>query len=521
MNMLSVSEFAMHSPEHNSSLVEVVELSKRFGATQALKGVSIGFLKGEVHCLLGENGAGKSTIGKIISGLYPPDEGQVRFMNREVQINSIKDSQALGIAVVFQELSVLADLTVRENICLGSEGRVWRQPASTETGLVASLLAELDLNVDLDVRTGDLPIASQQLIEIAKALIKSPRLIILDEPTAMLNANEKSKLYQVIHRLKQQGIGIIFVTHHLEEVMQLADRVSIMRNGQLIDSLLISQVNDQAHLSELIAGRQLKGAATRTARVFSQAPVLTVKGVRGAPAEGIAVRRGEIVGLYGVVGCGRELIMDAVVGLAPKSGLELHLNGSSYAPTTPAKAAQQGIAFLPTGRAANCVFGAMSIRENLSIQHLYKVSRLGWINLKRERQEVEARVSEVRTRLATPEQPLTDLSGGNQQKVLLARCLTYSSSLLVLEDPTAGIDIGAKEEIHNLLRKLTDEGLSILLISSDLPETLQLSDVIHTMYQGAIIGTYEQPESEETPAILRDVLGGAVHRNEDNHHGDD
>lgn len=521
MNMLSVSEHAMHSPEHKAALVEVVGLTKSFGATQALKGVSISFRKGEVHCLLGENGAGKSTIGKIISGLYPPDEGQVRFMDRDVQISSIKESQAMGIAVVFQELSVLADLTVRENICLGSEGRVWRQPDGKEIGVVTSLLQELDLNVDLNMRTGDLPVASQQLIEIAKALIKSPRLIILDEPTAMLNANEKTKLYQVIERLKAQDIGIIFVTHHLEEVMQLADRVSIMRNGQLIDSLLISQVNNQAHLSELIAGRQLNGTTARTPRVFAPTPVLSVKGVQGAPATEIAVRRGEIVGLYGVVGCGRERIMDAVVGLSPKSGFELTLNGITYAPRTPAKAAQQGIAFLPTGRAANCVFGDMSIRENLSIQHLPKVSKLGWIDLKRERQEVGARVNEVRTRLSTPEQPLTDLSGGNQQKVLLARCLTYSSSLLVLEDPTAGIDIGAKEEIHNLLRKLTNEGLSILLISSDLPETLELSDVIHTMYQGAVVGTYLHPESEHTPAILRDVLGGTVHRNEEFQHGDD
>lgn len=500
-------------------LVEVRNLSKAFGATQALKDVSLSFYQGQVHCLLGENGAGKSTIGKIICGLYPQDDGKVLFRAAEAQVRSIRDSQALGVAVVFQELSVLPDLTVRENICLGSETRLWRSAPGSEIQTVKGLLDELDLDVDLDIRTGDLPVASQQLIEIAKALIKSPRLLILDEPTAMLNANEKAKLYRVIDRLKGQGIGIIFVTHHLEEVMQLADQVSIMRSGQLVQSASISSIRDQDHLSELIAGRRLAGTVTRTARRCDSAPVMTIHGVAGAPVAGIEIKRGQIVSLYGVVGCGREQVMDAVVGLAPRTPLLIEIDGAKYCPKSPAHAAERGIAFLPTGRAANCVFADMNIRENLSIQYVRSFSRFGWINAKRERDDVAKRVAEVRTRLATPEQPLTDLSGGNQQKVLLARCLTYSTSLLVLEDPTAGIDVGAKEEVHNLLRTLTDQGLSVLLLSSDLPETLSLSDVVYTMYHGSVAGFYPQPDPQLTPEILRDVLGGTVQRSEELIHG--
>jgi ribose transport system ATP-binding protein len=498
----------------DTPVLDVENIHKQFGPTQALNNVSVRFAGGEVHCLLGENGAGKSTLGKIIGGLYTADKGQVRLAGKPVRFRSIADARACGISMVFQELSLAPDLTVLENICLGSEGGrnpLRRLRRSAEEDKCLALSSRLGLNVDLDRRTGDLSVANQQLVEVAKAISWAPRILVLDEPTSMLGRAEKSRLLQMIATIRADGVAVIFVTHHIEEVLQLADRASLMRDGSIVEQFAVTRDTDADYIVRKLAGTRLAQKAPRPSRSESADTLLMLKGIPTALAEDVAVRKGEIVGLYGVAGCGRETIAKNVVGLARSPDVEMVLDGKAFTPGSPAEAGKAGVAYLPSGRAANSILPTRSIRENLLLgQRVHR--RFGMIRARKERAFADDELIRLGTRYRNQEQLITSLSGGNQQKVVLGRCMGRGHKLLVLEDPTAGVDIKAKEDIHELIRQRTSAGVGVILVSSELEETIKLCDVVYTVCDNTIVGKYRSPTSSDEPAIVADILSDASPR---------
>lgn len=495
-----------------SEIVVLEHLSKRFGSTQAVKNVSLSFRAGEVHAVLGENGAGKSTVGKIIGGLVEPDEGKIFVDGKETRPRSVAEARSLGIAMVFQELSLVPDLTVRENIYLGMESA--RHPFSllqrkTEEERCLALFAEYNFDFDLNSRARSLSVANQQLIEVVKALARKPRVLILDEPTAMLGVRENEKLLGIIRSARSRDVAVIFITHHAEEVVKVADRVSLMKDGALVESFAMTEDIDAAFIVGKLVGRSGSMAGRKQApslgrEVFA---IHNLSGLRDKLAD-ISVSAGEVVGLYGVVGSGCERIGRAVVGLADIRPTTMMLMGTSYRPSSPAQAARNGVSYLPSGRAANCVLPSRSTRENLMISQLDQTQISGVIRNGIERELTKSLLARFRTRYADYDEAITSLSGGNQQKVMIARSLGRASKLIVLEDPTAGVDVGSKQDIHELVRERAASGLAVFLISSDLLETIAISDVIYTVIRGQIVRKYEHPTIEDEASIIADVLGG-------------
>src|SRR5262245_45344110 len=495
-----------------SELVFLDHISKLFGSTQAVKDVSLRFCAGEVHAVLGENGAGKSTLGKIMGGLVQPDEGTVFVNGRETRLRSVAEARNNGFAMVFQELSLVPDLTVRENICLGIEAV--RHPFSlidskAEVERCSALFEEYEFDFDLNARARSLSVANQQLIEVVKALVRKPRVLILDEPTAMLGVRENEKLLSIIRSARSQGLAVVFITHHVEEVVEVADRVSLMKDGALVESFLMSKDTDADFIVRKLVGKsRSKGGAKQA--LGSGRQVLTIHDLSGLLSERveISVSAGEVVGLYGVVGSGCEKLGRAAVGLADIRPSRMRLMGDDYKPGNPAAEARAGVSCLPSGRAANCVLPSRSTRENLMISQLDQIQAYGITKNLAERELTQSLLTRFRTRYANFDDLITSLSGGNQQKVMIARCLGRTSRLVVLEDPTAGVDVGSKQDIHELIRSRAASGLAVLLISSDLLETIAICDAIYTVIRDRIVRKYERPTIEDEAQIIADVLGG-------------
>ena len=502
---------AENSASAASDLVVLEHISKRFGSTQAVRDLSLSFHAGEVHAVLGENGAGKSTVGKIMGGLVRPDAGKLLVDQRETHLENVAHACNLGIAMVFQELSLVPELTVRENICLGMESS--RHPfsllqKSREVQRCQSLLAEYDFDFDLDVRIKLLSVAGQQLIEVLKALARRPRVLILDEPTAMLGVREKQKLLHIIRNAKSRGVATIFITHHVEEVVEVADRVSLMRDGVLVESFAMSKEMSVPLIVDKLVGKSQAAKKTRQ-RPPTADEALSISGLRGQDGKDfeISVSAGQVVGLYGVVGSGCEKIGRAAVGLEDIRPTIMKLMGKSYRPANPAHAAARGVSYLPSGRAANCLLPSRSTRENLMISQLDQIQRLGLLRDGHERELTQSLLGRFRTRYANYDSLITSLSGGNQQKVMIARCLGRTSKLIVLEDPTAGVDIGSKQDIHELIRERAASGLAVLLVSSDLLETIAICDVVYTVSNGKFVRRYDQPTLDDEAGIVADVVG--------------
>lgn len=503
-------------------MIQVRNLTKRFGATVAVANVSAQFYPGEIHCLLGENGAGKSTLGKIIGGLHQPDEGQVEVDGQVQVISNPKIAHRLGLAVCYQELSLARHLSVRANLCLGAEAI--RQPFTRidkrgERVQAEEVLRRLGLDVDMEQAVGELPVAQQQLVEIGKALMLKPRTIVFDEPTAMLGAVEKRKFLDVLRQLRQEGVAAILITHHIEDVMAVSDRVTIMRNGKVVDSFPMRPEITAEEVVERLTGkkrdRQLGGNPSRE---FEGKPILEIDNLRwrnGSKAP-IRISRGQIVSLYGVVGCGAEGIMASLAGQPVKSSAVFRLSSRAYKPSSAAQALRGGVAYLPAGRAANCILPQRSIKENLVLSHLQRHSRFGVISHGAEERYAQASLRDAGVKFQDASLPITSLSGGNQQKVLLARAMAAAGELLLLEEPTAGVDIDAKAQIHARIQEAAAKGMTVLLMSSDLEETIALSDVIYTLYRSEVAGEYHAPDVTDQPDIIADVLGQSssaqVHR---------
>ncbi|NUQ19472.1 MAG: sugar ABC transporter ATP-binding protein [Gemmatimonadaceae bacterium] len=490
----------MQSP----SLVEVRGVEKRFGGVHALRGVDLDVRAGEIHALVGENGAGKSTIINILAGAVRRDTGTILLDGAPVDFHSPADSQAAGIAVIHQELSTLPTLSIAENIWAGRmPSRLgWVDQRST-FDRSASLLEEVGLDAAPWTRVSELATSQQQLVEIAKALSRRARLLIMDEPTASLTEHEVQRLLALVRRLRDGGVSVLYVSHRLAEVFAIADRISVMRDGCTVRTMDRADA-DPAGVVALMVGRALAARAAATPHALG-APVVELRGLsrHGAVHDvSFAVRRGEIVGMAGLVGAGRSETARLIFGADRADAGEMLIDGQPVALHSPRDALAAGIGMVPEDRKQLALFIDAPVRWNVSMARLPAISPGGIIRHGRERALAEDFVERLRVRTPDTLTPVRHLSGGNQQKTVLARWLAIRPRLLILDEPTHGVDVGAKAEIYALIRSLAAEGIGILLISSELPEVLDLSDRIVVMRGGRVAATLDRAAADERTVMM-------------------
>ena len=486
-------------------LLKASNLSKSFGGVHALKSVSFELRTGEVHALVGENGAGKSTLIKIITGAVQPDNGTLELDGQSIVHNDPVASGRMGIAAIYQQPALFPDLTVAENVALGMEGGgAWRCVRWNERRLKArELLARVGAVIHPDAVVSELTMPQQQLVEIARALGAQARVLIMDEPTASLSEREVDKLFEVVRDVRAAGVGVIYISHRLDELYQVADRVTVLRDGAVVVTRLMREV-DRAELVRLMVGRELTAVFPKQAVSVGE-PVLDLRGL-GSRAAGVAgidmtVRAGEIVGLAGLVGAGRTELARVLFGLTPADTGQVVLRGKPVAVNSPMRAIELGIAYVPEDRRRHGVILELPIAANTSLAVLKQISAGGRLHFARERALASSMVERLAVKTPSVDTPASHLSGGNQQKVAVARWLATEPAVLILDEPTQGIDIGAKAEIHRLMGELAARGMAIVLISSELPEVLGMSDRIVVMRGGTIVGTISRADATQEKVL--------------------
>ncbi|MCA9731555.1 sugar ABC transporter ATP-binding protein [candidate division KSB1 bacterium] len=466
------------------------EIDKSFPGVHALDSAWLDLYAGEAVALLGENGAGKSTLIKVLSGAHSPDTGRILLQGEEINITTPQIAQQLGIAVIYQEFNLIPSLTARENIFLGQE--------KTKNGFISKkdeqknareLFDRLDLKIDPETRCRDLTVAQQQIVEIAKALATNAKIIIMDEPSATLTIQEVTKLFEIIRELKSQGIAIVYISHRLDEIFEIADQVTVMRDGKTIDSQPIEGLT-RSRLIELMVGRKVENEFPKVAAQIGEEQLMVRGLVSGAVVKNISftVRKGEVLGITGLVGAGKTEVARLIFGADKPDSGEIQLNGMPMKFRHPSDAIKQGICLLTEDRKAQGLLLGQSVRENFALPNLEHWSKFGFIDRSAERDSFSSYVSDLRIKIPHMEQLAKNLSGGNQQKVVLAKWLEAHSKVIIFDEPTRGIDVGAKYEIYLLMNKLAANGKSIIMISSELPEVLGMSDRILVMHEGAISG---------------------------------
>ncbi|GHE62301.1 sugar ABC transporter ATP-binding protein [Streptomyces capitiformicae] len=482
---------------NSDELLRIEGIRKTFPGVVALDGVDFDLRRGEVHVLLGENGAGKSTLIKMLSGAYRPDAGRVFVEDREVTIHGAQDSERLGIATIYQEFNLVPDLTVAENIFLGRQprrfGMIDRKRMETEA---AGLLERVGVNVSPRARVRELGIARLQMVEIAKALSLDARVLIMDEPTAVLTTEEVEKLFAIVRRLREDGVGIVFITHHLEEIAALGDRVTVIRDGKSVGQVPAATPEDE--LVRLMAGRSIDQQYPRQQPDAGEALLV----VEGLTRDGVfhdvsfEVRAGEVVGIAGLVGAGRTEVVRAVFGADPYDKGAVKVAGAPVRKDDVNAAMAAGIGLVPEDRKGQGLVLDASVEENLGLVTLRGATKGGFVDLRGQRANAARVAEQLGVRMAGLHQHVRTLSGGNQQKVVIGKWLLAETKVLILDEPTRGIDVGAKVEIYELINELTAAGAAVLMISSDLPEVLGMSDRVLVMAQGRIAG--ELPAAEAT-----------------------
>ena len=474
-----------------SDLLAAFGLTKAYGGVPVLSAVDFDVRGGEVHALVGENGAGKSTLIKIIGGAVRPDAGRVTLDGAPLPVGDPRAIRARGISIVYQEFTLVPELTAAENIFLGRErGAAWLRRAEMNRD-AARVFGELDVDVRADARVGSLTVAHQQMVEIARALAGEARVLILDEPTASLSGREVDRLLAVVRRVRERGLGVVFISHRFDEVFALADRVTVLRDGRRVLQEPAAAL-DRASVIRAMVGREL--SEEFPPRTTSPGAVaLEVQGLtagRRCVDVSLSVRRGEIVGLAGLVGAGRSSVGLAIVGATPASGT-IRVGSSPARFRSPAEAIAGGVAYLTEDRKRRGLFPLMSTSANVTIARIGAFARAGILSLARERAAARTAAAEVGLKLQALAQPAGTLSGGNQQKSLVARYLLRHPHVVILDEPTRGVDVGARAEIYALMTRLTAQGMAILMISSDLPEVLGMSDRIVVMREGRVAGELE------------------------------
>jgi rhamnose transport system ATP-binding protein len=492
------------APTAQEPLLALDGISKTFPGVQALEDVRFSMRAGEVHALLGENGAGKSTLIKIISGVHRPDAGTIRIDGEAIELATPHEAQARGIATIYQELSLYPELTVAENIFMGHAPRKRVGPVSvvdwrTMQGRARELLASLDIR-DMDVRrkVGTLNVGNRQRVEIAKALSINARILIMDEPTAALTESDVERLFEIVRLLKRRGVGIIYISHRLQEVFELGDTVTVLRDGRYVDTREVASTNED-QLIRMMVGRTITDLFPKLPTEIGS-DVLEVRDLtQGTQTRNVSltVRAGEIVGLAGLVGSGRSELAQVIFGIHPAESGQILLDGNPVRITSPSQAMKLGIAYVPEDRGTQGLVRQMRIRENISMAVLGTLVRRGFVDRAAEKRLALDTIRQLTIRATSPEQAVAKLSGGNQQKVVVGKWLASTPRLLIVDEPTRGVDVGAKAEIHRLLSELAQQGLGILMISSELPEVLGMSDRILVMRQGRLVAEFGRAEATQ------------------------
>ncbi|MCX7642716.1 MAG: ATP-binding cassette domain-containing protein [Armatimonadetes bacterium] len=474
-------------------------IGKSFGGIQALKSVDLELKSGEIHALVGENGAGKSTLIKIAGGVFPPDEGSILIDGIKVRFSDPRDAQLHGIVVIHQTPNLCQHLSVAENILLGHLPTRWGIVQWKRAFQMASeVIAQLGVSLPLSEPVGNLPPSQQQLVALARALSLQAKWLILDEPTASLSRSEVERLFSILRQLKAKGVGILFVSHRLEEVLELSDRITVLRDGEKVATIPTAEASRE-RLIELMVGKAPEAIAresdlsgiqkTEKAELLLEMRNVSVAGF--VKNVNLTVREGEIVGLFGLVGAGRSELVQAIVGLRQISGGQVIWKGKRVLFRSPQDALSEGIAYLPEDRLQQSLLQSRSIRENIGLPNLGRFSRWGVVDERVERELAQKQAENLKVKMATVEQPTRELSGGNQQKVALAKWLLADPKLLILDEPTHGIDVATKAEIHRLILEWKRRGKTILIVSSELEELQQLCDRIVVMRGGEVVGEFE------------------------------
>ena len=461
--------------------IEMRGIDKSFGGNAVLKGAGFLLDDGEVHALMGENGAGKSTLMKILTGVYTKDAGQVIVDGKEVCYNNPQEAEKAGIVFIHQELNVLFDLTVEENMFLGKEIKkafgICDRKAMRKR--VQEILDMLGVDIDPSQRMDELSIGQQQMIEIAKALMVDAKVIIMDEPTAALTQSETEVLFEVVNSLRKKGVSIVYISHRMEEIFELCDRITILRDGTYIDTKRIADI-DMNDIVKMMIGREIgERYPPRDAKIGDVA--FEVKNLNCPGAfENVSfdVRAGEVLGVSGLMGAGRTEIMQAIFGNMPHVTGQIFLDGKEIKNKNPQQAIENGIGFITEDRKVEGLMLEESIMKNISLANLGRISKNGVINKKKEQELVNKGIEELKIRCFGPQHECDNLSGGNQQKVVFAKWIYTNPKVLILDEPTRGVDIGAKKEIYNIINELAAKGVAIIMVSSELPEVLGMSDSV-------------------------------------------
>ncbi len=488
--------------------LEIKSVSKRFGATQALDAVNLALYPGEIHALLGENGAGKSTLIKTMTGIHQPDSGEIMVEGQSISIRSSAGAQAHGIAAIYQEPLVFPDLNIAENIFISHRNRGAFMNWGKLYRDAEAVLNRLDVSMDVRAQARGLPLAAQQTVEIAKAISMNVRVLIMDEPTASLSAHEVEQLFRIIHNLRADGVAILFISHRMDEVFSIADRITVFRDGQFISSNPAGDITPEQAIRDMV-GREMGEIFTKEPSIKGE-PVLSVRDLSlPGTYEGMNfdVHAGEVLGFAGLVGSGRTNVALALFGIDPADSGQILLDGNPVNITSPKQAIDLGIAYVPEDRRQHGLILELPIATNISLPMLNSyASNIGIVQ-----QDEESKVAEEyrqKFSIRTPSINLLagKLSGGNQQKVVLSKWLNTNPRLLILDEPTRGIDVGAKEEVHRLISDLAQQGIAILMISSDLPEVLAMSDRILVMREGRQMGIFSREEANQE-TIMTAAMG--------------
>lgn len=493
----------------NDVILKTENICKKFPGVVALDGINFELKKGEVHALLGENGAGKSTFVKILSGAHKKSEGKIFFNGNEIDIVNPKESQNIGISIIYQEFNLVTYLSVAENIFLGREplkknGLIDKKLLTEQS---RALLEKLEVNIDPSSKVSSLGVAEKQMVEVAKALSLDSKVLIMDEPTSALTEKEIRKLFETVSILKEEGVSIIYISHRLEELFEIADRVTVLRDGTYVGTYDINGTNKD-ELITLMVNRELKELfPTRTSQPGEE--ILRIENLSSKNQLkdiSLTLHKGEILGIYGLMGAGRSELANAIFGVDKHATGQIYIDKKKAKVKNPGKAIKQGIGFLTEDRKTNGLVLGISVKDNICITNLGKFSKFGVMNAAAEKLTAKKYIDELKIKTFGHQQKVVDLSGGNQQKVVLSKWLCSESKIFIFDEPTRGIDVGAKYEIYQLMNKLTEAGVAIIMISSEMPEILGMSDRILVMRSGSISGEFMNKEAT-SEKILTKALG--------------
>ncbi|MEH6956382.1 sugar ABC transporter ATP-binding protein [Neobacillus drentensis] len=492
-------------------VIEMKGISKAFSGNRVLDQVDFQLLRGEIHALMGENGAGKSTLIKILTGIYERDAGKVFIKGKEVHFKNPKEAEQMGIAVIHQELNIIPYLTVYENMFLGKELTVGKFGITRDKEMkkkTKEYLDRLGIEIDPNMEAGNLSVGQQQMIEIARAVAANTEVLIMDEPTAALTDREIEALFKVIDSLKKQGVGIVYISHRMEEIFQICDRISVLRDGQFIDSKEVAKTNFD-EIVKLMVGRQLgerfPERNTKIGQERFKVENLTSKG--SFENISFSIHQGEIVGVAGLMGAGRSEIMQAIFGYRALDGGKMFIDGKEVTIKSPYEAIKAGIAFVTEDRKSQGLILDLSVRENLSITTLDKISNKSVVSSKTEISLVDEMIEKLHVKTSGREISVKSLSGGNQQKIVIGKWLGIHPKILILDEPTRGVDVGAKKEIYQLMNDLTKQGVSIIMVSSELPEILGMSDRVLVIHEGKLANVLNKSEATQEN-IMQSATGG-------------